>query len=156
MNSSLPRAPRGVATIELALVLMLLSTLVFGTIELGRALHHYNVLAKSVRTTARYLSTNPPTEAESWVAWKETGECLAVYGQPRCDANATPLLPGLMRSQVRIVDPYTFTSARSIQSGAGTLDLLSISIEGYQFRSVVSFVVPNIVFGRISAVMPQG
>jgi Flp pilus assembly pilin Flp len=52
-------AVRGNAGVEFALLLPLLSLLLFGSIEVGRALHDYHVVTQSVRDGARYLSRLP-------------------------------------------------------------------------------------------------
>lgn len=149
-----PRSARGVAAVELAVVLILLSTLVFGTIEIGRALYHYDVLAKSVRATSRYLVMNRPMDASSVPAWKAVGQCLAVYGKPNCSDADTPLIDGLTTGLVSISEPSTDPALKNIQTGEGTLDIVSVTIAGYPFRPVASFVVQDITFGAITAVMP--
>jgi len=50
------RSARGNAGVEFALLLPLLSLLLFGGIEMGRALHDFHVVNESVRDAARYLS----------------------------------------------------------------------------------------------------
>lgn len=154
-HSASPPA-RGVAAVELAVVLMLLSTLVFGAIEIGRALYHYDTLAKSARAAARYLAvTRPKDTGADLEAWKDAARCLAVYGRPDCASSDTPLLGGLSLAQVTVREPSTDPAMKSIRTGEGTIDIVSVSIVGYRFRSVVSFVVPDITFGGITAVMPH-
>lgn len=53
------RAKRGNAGVEFALLLPLLVLLLFGGIELGRALHDFHVVNETVRDAARYLSRVP-------------------------------------------------------------------------------------------------
>ena len=53
------RGPEGSAAAEFALVLPVLALLLFGTIEVGRALHDYQLVDKSVRSATRYLSRAP-------------------------------------------------------------------------------------------------
>jgi Flp pilus assembly protein TadG len=85
----------GVALVEFALVLPLLLLLTFIVTEYGRALYQYNVLTKSVRDAARYLSTQNPgtkvTEAKN----------LVVYGNPT--GTGTPLAIGLTIEKVNVV-----------------------------------------------------
>lgn len=50
------RRHRGVAMVELALILPLLLTIFFGIVELGRALYQQNMLAKSVANSTRMLA----------------------------------------------------------------------------------------------------
>ena len=49
---------RGAIAIELALVSMLLATLMFGGLELGRLMGTYNEVSQSARAAARYLATS--------------------------------------------------------------------------------------------------
>ena len=46
---------RGVAAVEMAVVLPLILLLLFVTAEIGRGFMQYNTLTKSVRDSARYL-----------------------------------------------------------------------------------------------------
>lgn len=48
---------RGVATLELTIVLPILLLLMVTTFEIGRALFQYNTLTKAVRDGARYIAT---------------------------------------------------------------------------------------------------
>ena len=50
------RSRKGIASVEFVLILPLLVVFLFGTIEIGRALHDYHVVVKGVRDGARYLS----------------------------------------------------------------------------------------------------
>ena len=50
------RQVKGNEIIELALILPLLVLLLAGSVEIGRAFYTYNILTKSVRHAARYLS----------------------------------------------------------------------------------------------------
>jgi Flp pilus assembly protein TadG len=47
---------RGTAAVELAIVLPFLMIMLFGLIEIGRALYHYHAVTKSVRDATRYLT----------------------------------------------------------------------------------------------------
>ena len=40
-------------------------------------------------------------------------------------------------------------------TGSGVVNLVTVTVTGYTFTSMVPFVVPNIVFGPISATMVQ-
>lgn len=56
---ALTRSQRGAAAIEFAFILPLLLVIFTGMVEFGRAMWHYDALAKSARDAARYLSTVP-------------------------------------------------------------------------------------------------
>ncbi len=53
------RSRHGNAGVEFALLLPLLMLLLFGGIEIGRALHDFHVVNETVRDAARYLSRVP-------------------------------------------------------------------------------------------------
>ncbi len=59
MVTSFHRAQQGNAGVEFALILPLLMLLLFGGIEIGRALHDFHVVNETVRDAARYLSRAP-------------------------------------------------------------------------------------------------
>ena len=84
---------KGVALVELALILPLLLLLTFITTEFGRALYQYNILTKSVRNAARYLSIQSP---ETKIAESKN---LIVYGS--LANTGSPLAFGLALNQVK-------------------------------------------------------
>lgn len=83
-NARCPDKQRGLAAVEAAIVLPLLLLLFIGTAELGRALMHYDTLAKGVRDGARYLATNAIDDFTSTIDVSATVETaaknLARYG----------------------------------------------------------------------------
>ncbi len=50
------RDSRGIAAVEFAIVLPFLMVMLFGMIEIGRALYHYHAVTKSIRDATRYLT----------------------------------------------------------------------------------------------------
>ena len=152
---------RGVAAVELGIVLTLLVTIVFGITEFGRAMYQYDALTKSARAAARYLavydSADPAVQART--------RCVAVFNNPDCSAaNATPAAPGLTTANVDVAvgtagAPGFDPALQGVVTGEGTMDLVRVTIGApaapYTFVSLVSFVVPDIQFGPISATMPK-
>ena len=53
------RSRRGNSGVEFALLLPILMLLLFGAIELGRALHDYHVVTQTVRDATRHLGRSP-------------------------------------------------------------------------------------------------
>ena len=84
---------RGVAIIEFALILPFLLLLSFITFEFGRALYQYNVLVKSARDSARYLSMQTPGPGPAIAVSKN----LLIYGN--LDGTGTPQVVGLAFDQ---------------------------------------------------------
>jgi Flp pilus assembly protein TadG len=106
MNNYTMRKSSGVAMVELAIILPLLLMLLFGIIELGRALYQQNTLYKAVESGARYLArangvlspvTGCDTTLPAWTSSLEPvyAKNLVVYGQITVAAGSTPLLPNL-------------------------------------------------------------
>ena len=60
MNNMIKNNQKGVALVELALILPLLLLLTFITTEFGRAMFEYNAVTKSTRNAVRYLSFQTP------------------------------------------------------------------------------------------------
>ena len=141
----------GVATIELAFVIITLLMIAFGITEFGRAFYQYNMLAKSARNAARYLSTQAPGSGIP------EATCLAVYGNQLC----TPpkILPDLTTAMVHVCDASLCPTTHSAGVIGGGMNLVTVTISGdptpYPFTSVMTFVVPNIDFGPISVTMHQ-
>jgi len=152
---------RGVAAVEMGIVLGLLAIIVFGITELGRAMYQYDALTKSARAAARYLAVYDSADA----AVQGRARCVAVFGNPDCAAaGAVPAVPGLSVANVAVAvgtagAPGYDAALQGVETGMGTMDLVRVTIGApatpYTFVSVVSFVIPDIEFGPISATMPK-
>jgi Flp pilus assembly protein TadG len=139
---------RGVATVELALLLTPLIVMAFGTTELGRAIYSYNTLDKTVRDAARHLSQHGPGDAT--VAAE--ARCLAVTGTTDCSAAA--VVPGLTVAMVTICDASLCPGTHANQlTGLGSVNLVTAGILNYPFNSVVGFVIPSMNFNNISVTL---
>jgi Flp pilus assembly protein TadG len=142
------RRARGVAAVEFALVLPVLIALAFGATELGRAIYTYNALDKTVRDAARHLSQHGPADT----AIQAEATCLAVYGNADC--SGTAVAPGLTSSMVVLCDAVSCPSTHLSQAtGAGVMNLVSVSIQGYEFFSAVTYVIPDLDFNQITALL---
>ena len=142
---------RGVAAVELAVLLTPLVLMLFGATELGRAVYTYNVLDKTVRDAARHLSQHGV--GDTTIAGQAI--CLAVYGTTDC--SGTAVATGLTKSMVMVCDatqlsPCTTTYSNQ-PTGSGSINLVSVTITGYAFKSLASFVIPNITFKPVSVTM---
>jgi hypothetical protein len=149
---------KGVAAVELALVLPLLLIITFITTEFGRALYQYNIISKSVRNAVRYLSMQDPSIATTDPEKKvDIAKNLVVYGIPAVEVPAgaaSPLANGLELSQVSNPTWAPFGSNP-------TINTVTIKVTGYKFRLLIpsafglQFGDANgeITFGDISATM---
>lgn len=128
------RAERGGPLIEFALLLPILLILAFGAAEFGRAIYTYNALDKTVRDAARHLSQHGPGETQI----QTEAACLAVYGNADCSGDA--VAPGLTTGNVKLCDSISCPSTHLSQpTGAGVVNLVSASIQGYQFDFLVTY-----------------
>jgi Flp pilus assembly protein TadG len=145
---------RGVAAVELGILLVPLVLLAFGITEYGRAMYQYNALDKSVRSAVRYLSQQSPGDATQIGIAK----CLAVYGDTTCTGSpaGSPLVPGLTTAMVSVCDLTSCAGTHQNQpTGSGSVNLVTVTISGYPFTSLVPSLMPSITFGDISATMRQ-
>lgn len=142
-------AARGVAAIELAFLLPLLLAMTFGTVELGRAVYTYNTLAKTVRDAARHLSQHGPGDPD--VAAQ--ARCLAVYGITNCTGSETPVAPGLTTAAIQICDALSCADHAAQPTGLGVVSLVSVTVSGYSYNSIIELVVPSMTFNNISATL---
>lgn len=115
-------AQKGVAVVELALLLPTLLLMMFIVTELGRALMQYNTVVKSVRDAARYLSIQLPGTKQA------EARNLVVYGNTGGTGSA--LVPGLTTTLVQ--DP--------VWQPAGAdpvITTVTVEVSGYSFTPMV-------------------
>jgi Flp pilus assembly protein TadG len=143
------RGQRGVAAVELGFMIFPLVLMIFGTTELGRAIYTYNTLDKAVRDAVRHLSQHGPGDA----AIQAQARCLATTGT--LDCSASTLAPGLLDSNVVLCDAMSCAGSHAAQlvPGGGTINLVSVTISGYDYDSLVEFVIPDMIFNSISVTM---
>ena len=144
----------GAAAVEFAILAPLLVLLAFGISEAGRALYQYNTLAKATRDAARYLTSLPPGGGHA------TAKCLAVYGNRTCSGGA--LAPLLTVAMVSVCDGSncsgTHANVPSTGNGGsstGAINLVTVTITGFPFRTLVPYAFPDVTFGPISTTMRQ-
>ena len=152
-------ALHGAVAVEFALVLIPLLVLMMGVVEYGRALFQYNTLAKAVRDSARFLTSQNPADAS--YALNEA-RCLTVHGNTGC--TGLPLAPGLSTAMVRVCNSASPASAdcpagnfSAVGTGLGAINLVEVRIVGYSFTSFLPFVpgLNSIVFNDIHVTMRQ-
>ena len=100
------RSARGAAMVEFAIVVPLLVILVFGIVEIGRAIYQHTTLGKGTDAAARYLTrvwnglNDDCTSNAEWTAAESAARNLAVYGNETGSGNM--LLPGMQVANVDI------------------------------------------------------
>lgn len=158
---------KGVAAVEMALVLIPMLILCLGITELGRALYQYNGLVRAVRGAVRYLAQQDLANlsAGELSSVRSKAINLAVCGEQDCTGKQ-PLVVGLSAAQVSLCDylddlnyykgPPCSSTYKNTATGQGTVDLVSVTIGGVQafnFTSVASWVIPDMAFSPIQATM---
>jgi Flp pilus assembly protein TadG len=142
------RRSRGVAAVELAFTMVPMLILTFGVTEYGRAIYTYNTLEKATRDATRHLTsvvaTNPDPKGEA--------RRLVMHGN--VEGTGPLLAPDLEASMVVIEDAASSPGTHTISTGTGTINLVTVRIVGYRYRSIVTYVAPaTIDFGAISVTM---
>lgn len=98
-----PGRSRGLAAVELALLMPVYLMLMLGVAELGRACYEYNTLTKLVRTGAKYISreaNNGAGVVELTGSNKTATRNLVVFGTPA--GTGSPLLAGLSVNDITV------------------------------------------------------
>jgi Flp pilus assembly protein TadG len=146
---SFAHAARGVAAVELGLMMAPLLMLTFGVVEYGRAIYTYNAVDKAVRDATRHLTYALPSDPKA----KAEAINLAVYGN--IDGSGSPLASGLQASMVVICDATACPSTHAnVTTGTGVMNLVTVSITGYVYQSIVTYAAPSTMnFGDISVTM---
>jgi Flp pilus assembly protein TadG len=154
-GSAAVRWQRGVAAVELGILLTPLILMVLGASEYGRAIHNYNMVVKSTRDAVRYLTQFPASDAANpSPASVSAAKNLVVFGNTA--GTGSPLVAGLSLSNVDWCDNYRCSATHALQpTGGGTVNLVSIKVSGVVFTSLVPATISNIAFGPISATMGQ-
>lgn len=149
-HRSLRRRSRGVAAVELAILLMPMVLMMFGAVEFGRAIYTYNTLDKTVRDAARHLSQHGPGDA----VIQNEARCLAVHGNTDCSGNV--VAPGLTVSHIRVCDALSTdcTGHAAQPTGSGVINLVSATVQDYEYTAIIGLVINNVLtFNNISATL---
>lgn len=131
---------KGIAAVELGLIIVPMLVLCLGIVEVGRALHYYNGLVKATRGAARYLTGKDLNT--NYAADEARAKKIAVCGTSTCDDTVPSLVPGLTRDNVSVViDPY-----RNIETGRGAVSLVAVAISGVTFEPMLPFTFEPVSF----------
>lgn len=149
----------GVVVIELALVTILLATMMFGALDLGRAMYAYNEIAQSTRAAARYLATSPTVGAT------EVGRArnLVIYGSFSSSGPALASELTASNTSIKFCTPsYCDIPGKSTASmtnqaiaGAGTVNLVQVQVSNLTLISYFPETVANMLFKTIAVTFPR-
>ena len=145
---------KGVAAVELALIMVPMLIMCFGIVEVGRALNYYNGLVKSTRGAARYLTRQnlngmtPTTRSPAQELAVTAAQSLAVCGKTSCSSGDPKLVPGLDRLSQVEVTPYP-----PVSTGQGSVSLVSVTISGVDFTSFLPFSISTFRYSPVKITM---
>jgi hypothetical protein len=152
---------RGAAMVELALVSIPMLLIALAVLDVARAMYAYQTLVKATRDATRMLSGYDPTVPTLYPV--DEARALVVFGAA-APPGAKPMLPGLTVDLVQVCDratpePCGAMPFRAIETGTGTIDLVAVQVNGYEFRPWFpgARVLPRAVytFGPIRTTMRQ-
>lgn len=110
-----PARQRGLAMVELAIVLPVLLLLLLAIAEFGRLFLHYNQLLQANRDAVRFLAANAWDSTQGSIQLTSSvlsqTRNLALYGSPQVPSDNQPLLPGFSVNDILISNP----DARHVQ-----------------------------------------
>ena len=143
-----PRAGRGIAALEMALLLPVLVLLPTAVFDLGRALHHHERLCQTVRAAARHLGTgdaaDPVRQAQA--------VSLALYGS--LQGAGTPVVPGLSAANVQILEPGSSPGVQLVATAAGPVSLVTVSIGNWRYEPLLLPSWASLPMRTVSVTMP--
>lgn len=142
------RTGRGIAAVEMALLLPVLVLLPTAAFDLGRALHQHERLCQTVRAAARHLSTGDAADP----ARQAQAVSLALYG--RLQGTGAPVVPGLSASNVQILEPLSSPGVQLIATAAGPVSLVTVSISGWRYEPLLLPAWASRPMRAVSATMP--
>lgn len=157
-QTHLRRSNRGVAAVELALLIIPLVMMVLAAIDFARAMFVYDQLVKSVRDGARYLSFFDPTLPGEYPVDLVKNRIL----RGSASGSGPVIVPGLTAGMISICDQTNADacpgeSFANIDTGSGSINLVKVQITGYRFTPVFpgASKLVSVPFDPISATMRQ-
>lgn len=135
----------GVTTVEFALVSTVLFMVLFGVIEVGRALFVVNALTEATRRGARMAAVCPlgdPTPASVAVFDNGTGGSAVVHGLTTSNIE----IDYLDASGNIIADP---------SADFGSIRYVRAEIVGFELPLVIPFVMPTLSLSGFAATIPR-
>lgn len=133
---------RGTTTVEFAIVATTLFIVLFGVLEIGRALFVWNTLGEATRRGARLAAVCPPNHA----AVRE----VTVFGPPG-GGDASPILKGLTTANVTLA---YLDDAGNDTGGTFPISFVQVGISNYQHTLLIPFVMQTLTVPPFSTTLP--
>lgn len=145
--------------IELALVSILLATMMFGALDLGRAMYAYNEIVQSTRSAARYLATSTTIGSTEITRARN----LVVYGKfsssgPALSNELTSSNTHIQFCSTTYCDITGKTTAdmnNQAVSGATSVNLVMVQVSNLTLVTYFPQVVANMLFRPITVTFPR-
>jgi len=149
----------GAVAIELALVSILLAVMMFGALDLGRAMYAYNEIVQSTRSAARYLATSTTIGTTEITRARN----LVVYGN---FSSSGPALTNELTStntRIQFCSPtYCDIAGKTTSdmnnqavSGASSVNLVVVQVSNLTLVTYFPQVVANMLFRPITVTFPR-
>jgi len=149
----------GAVAIELALVSILLAVMMFGALDLGRAMYAYNEIVQSTRSAARYLATSTTIGTTEITRARN----LVVYGN---FSSSGPALTNELTSSnthIQFCSPtYCDIAGKTTSdmnnqavSGASSVNLVMVQVSNLTLVTYFPQVVANMLFRPITVTFPR-
>lgn len=145
--------------IELALVSILLAIMMFGALDLGRAMYAYNEIVQSTRSAARYLATSTTIGSTEITRARN----LVVYGKfsssgPALSNELTSSNTHIQFCSTTYCDITGKTTAdmnNQAVSGATSVNLVMVQVSNLTLVTYFPQVVANMLFRPITVTFPR-
>ncbi|MGH8657510.1 MAG: TadE/TadG family type IV pilus assembly protein [Gammaproteobacteria bacterium] len=138
---------KGLTTVEFAIIAASLIIVLFGVIEVSRALFVWNTIGEATRRGARVAEVCPVNHG----AIKR----LAVFGSGWGSATASPVLSGLSTSNVTV--QYLNASGTVLADPAASFSAIQyvrVSINNYQHTMIIPFIMPTLNVPPFATTVP--
>lgn len=136
------QAQKGTTTVEFAIVATVLFIVLFGVIEVGRALFVWNTLTEATRRGARVAAVCPIDHAS--VAK------VAVFGDP-LGGDASPILRNLSTANVQVDYLDDAGTATAVYED---VRYVRVGIANYQHTFLIPFVVRTVTVPPFTTILP--
>lgn len=135
---------RGITTVEFALVGAVAFTVLFGVIEIGRALFVWNTLTEATRRGARLAAVCPMNHSSIWR--------VSILSNP-AGPDTSPVVSNLSTANVAVT--YLQADGTTIAAVYEDVRYVRVAITGYQHTLLIPFIMPTISAPPFSTTLPK-
>lgn len=146
-NRNMKNRQYGLTTVEFAIIAVSLIIVLFGVIEVSRALFVWNTIGEATRRGARVAEVCPVNHGAI--------RRLAVFGTGGGSGTASPVLSGLSTSNVTV--EYLNASGTVLANPAASFSAIRyvrVSITGYTHTMIIPFILPTLNVPPFATTVP--